>query len=90
MISRLFIVLFVLGPALLWLLLLLISMLLRMYGCTIWAKGPEQCIVLGTDIGAQIYPLWGLGYSLIPAVVWIPIALLIVGLLRFLNRIDLD
>lgn len=90
MIARIFVVLFVLGPALLWLLLLLISVLFRMYGCTIWARGPEQCIVFGIDIGPQIYPLWGLGYSLIPAVLWIPIALLIVGLSRFLGRIDLD
>ena len=83
---RIFGALFVLAPALLWLLLLLISILLRMYGCTIWARGPEQCIVFGLDIGAQIYPLWALGYLLIPAVLWIPIALLLVALIRFESR----
>ncbi len=59
---------------------------LNAYGCEISARGASPCWVLGTDIGEAIYPLWALGYLLIPVIGWIPLGLLILGAIWLLRR----
>ncbi len=51
-------------------------------GCTIWARGPEPCIVLGRDIGEHLYPLWSVGYQAMFGIGWVIDALLIWGLVK--------
>lgn len=76
--------LIVLWPAALWCFGLCLSLAIRLYGCTISARGPEACIVAGYDIGVFVYPLFGLGFYLIYVFLWMPVGLIIVFLLRVL------
>jgi len=46
-------------------------------GCTITARDVTPCIVLGRDIGPQLYPLFGLGYFLAFSVFWVVPGLLL-------------
>ena len=84
--SGLLSILIVLGPAILWLIGFAVAQLARLKGCKIWAKGPEECIILGADIGEFIYPLWSLGFYLLFVFLWVPIGLIILGILRFARR----
>lgn len=76
----------VLWPAFLWLFALLIAQLARFNGCTIWARGPEECLFLGADVGEYIYPLWALGFYLLYVFLWVPIGLILLGLIRLARR----
>jgi len=73
-------------PIFAWLLGLLIALLANLGGCKISAQGPQPCEVLGLDLGAALYPLWGLGFYLLYALLWIPIGLAIVGLIRAFRK----
>ena len=79
--------LFVLWPAILWVLSFAISVLARSAGCTIWARGPEPCVAFGVDFGGFLYSLWALGFMGIYVVVWIFFAILVVGLVRLMARV---
>ena len=76
----------VLWPVGLWLIGFIVAQLAWLNGCKIWARGPEECLILGTDVGAYIYPLWSLGIYLLGVLVWIPLGLILLGILRFLRR----
>ncbi len=80
--SRWVALLIVTWPALLWLSGLAVSLAAQSYGCTISARGPEPCIVFGRDYGEFLYPLWALGFSVIYVLLWLPIGLVLLGLLR--------
>ena len=84
--SSLALVVIVMWPGMLWLIGLGAAMIARLGGCSISARGPEPCLLLGLDLGGALYPLFGLGIYLIYVVLWIPLGLVIVGLLRWLNR----
>ena len=62
--------LFVLWPLILWLVALALGLLARWYGCEISARGPSPCVVLGHDLGEQLYPLWAMGYYFGFALLW--------------------
>lgn len=79
-------VLIVLWPALLWVTAFAVAQVARLNGCIIWARGPEECIFLGADIGEYLYPLWALGFSLIYVFLWVPIGLILLGVIRFLQK----
>jgi hypothetical protein len=73
-------------PALIWILAFLVVLLANLYGCTISARGPEECRVLGVDIGGALYPLWALGYYLVLVVFWVPVGVMIVAISSNLLR----
>jgi len=69
--------LFVLWPLILWLAAFAVGLSAHWYGCEISARGSSPCVVLGRDIGEQLYPLWAMGYFFGFALLWmIPAALL--------------
>jgi hypothetical protein len=76
----------VLWPAGLWLIGFFVAQLARLNGCKIWARGPEECLFLGMDVGEYIYPLWSLGFYLLGVFLWIPIGLILLGVIRFIRR----
>lgn len=57
--------LIVLWPVGLWLIEFCVYLLVRLNGCTLSAVGPQECLILGADIGEHVYPLWSLGFQLI-------------------------
>jgi hypothetical protein len=63
--------LLVLWPAILWILAFGIATIARMSGCDISAMGPSPCIVLGVDVGEDIYPLWALGLFAGFVLIWV-------------------
>jgi len=79
------VILIVFWPALIWLGAYTVVSIANLFGCKIWARGPEQCILLGVDIGPALYPLWAMGYYLGAVVAWIPIGLCIVALWGFVS-----
>ncbi|MDO6800708.1 hypothetical protein [Shimia thalassica] len=38
------------------------------------------------DVGEYIYPLWSSGYYLLGVFLWIPIGLILLGVIRFIRR----
>lgn len=78
--------LIVFWPAGLWVIGFLVAQVAQASGCKIWAKGPEECLVFGADVGEFIYPLWSLGFYLLGVFLWVPIGLIILGILRFTIR----
>lgn len=78
--------LIVMWPAILWLAAFAVSLIVRLNGCKISARGPEECIFLGADVGELIYPLWAMGYYLMFAFLWVPIGLIILGIIRLVRR----
>ncbi|KIC09996.1 hypothetical protein RA19_12565 [Leisingera sp. ANG-M1] len=78
--------LILLWPLALWVAGFIISQAAQTGGCKIWAKGPEECIFLGTNIGELIYPLWSLGFYLPFVLLWVPCGLIILGIIRFALR----
>jgi hypothetical protein len=78
--------LIVLWPAGLWSIGFIAYLLLRLNGCNISARGPEDCLIWGADFGEFIYPFWSLGVYLMAAVLWGPIGLILLGLLRVIKR----
>ena len=48
--------LIVLWPAIFWVFGFLAAQVARLNGCKVWAKGPVECIFLGSDIGELVYP----------------------------------
>ncbi len=68
------------------LLRLIAYLLLRLKGCNISARGPEECLIWGADFGEYIYPLWSLGFYLMGTFLWVPIGLILLGLLRAIKR----
>ncbi len=81
------IVVIVMWPVMLWLIGLGVAMIARLGGCSISAHGPEPCLRFGVDQGGALYPLFGLGLYLIYALLWIPLGLGIVGLIRWLSPV---
>ena len=79
-------VLIVLWPALLWIAAFTVAQIAQLNGCVIWARGPEECKFLGADIGEFLYPLWALGFSLLYVFLWIPIGLILLGVIRFVRK----
>jgi hypothetical protein len=78
--------LIVLWPAVLCAIGFLVYLLALLNGCKLTARGPEECMFLGTDFGEVIYPLWGLGIYLVYAFLWIPVGLIILAIARYLKR----
>lgn len=72
----------ILWPAVLWLLGVIAAQIVLLNGCTLTARGPEECLMLGFDVGEWVYPLWALGFFLVYVLIWIPIGLLLVGIIR--------
>jgi hypothetical protein len=73
-------------PAGLWLIGFFVAQLARLNGCKIWARGPEECLFLGMNVGENIYPIWSLGVYLMGVFLWIPIGLILLGVIRFIRR----
>lgn len=78
--------LIVLWPAGVWVIGFIAYLLLRLKGCNISARGPEECLIWGADFGEYIYPLWSLGFYLMGTFLWVPIGLILLGLLRVIKR----
>jgi hypothetical protein len=81
--SSLTAILIVLWPAGLCLLGFIVLLIANVNGCKVSAQGPSPCILLATDIGEYIYPLWALGYYLFYAFLWVPIGLILLGIIRY-------
>lgn len=79
-------VLIVLWPAILWGCGFIVSLIARWNGCKISARGPEECLFLGADVGEFLYPLWSLGFFLIYVFLWVPIGLIILGIVRHIYK----
>lgn len=79
-------VLIVLWPAILWGCGYSVSLIASWNGCKIWARGPEECIFFGTDVGEFIYPLWSLDFFLLYVFLWVPFGLIILGIVRYIYR----
>ncbi len=79
-------VLIVLWPALIWVVAFSVAQVARLNGCVIWARGPEKCMFFGSDIGEFLYPLWALGFSLLYVFFWIPIGLILLGIIRYARK----
>ncbi|MBO9477354.1 hypothetical protein J7382_07400 [Shimia sp. R11_0] len=74
-------------PVFVWLIGGIIAFLASLGGCQISSQGPQPCEILGLDLGAVLYPLWGLGFYLLYVFLWIPIGLVIVGLIRAFRNV---
>lgn len=74
-------------PALLWAVGFALVQIATLGGCKIWAKGPETCTVLGADMGGLFYNMFLMSWFLLAgAVFWMPIGLVLIGLVRYLRR----
>ena len=85
-ISMFFAVALVLWPAALWLVAFAVAFVAGRSGCKIWARGPEECMVLGMDIGEYLYPLWAMGYYMLGVILWIPIGFVLLILIWLARR----
>ena len=76
----------VLWPAGLWVIGFIVVQLAHLNGCKVWARGPEECLLLGVDFGEYLYPLSALGYYFVGIFLWVPIGLILLGFIRFIRR----
>ncbi len=76
----------VLWPAIFCILGFVVATAASLYGCTISAQGPKECVLLGVDIGGFLHPLWALGIYVVYAFIWVPIGLVILALVRWVRR----
>lgn len=77
---------FVFWPAAIWSVGAIIAVTAILSGCEITARGPEECVRFGADIGELIYPLWSLGFFLPIVIIWVAVTSPIVELVRLSLR----
>ncbi|WP_316015790.1 hypothetical protein [Roseobacter sp. HKCCA0434] len=78
--------LIVFWPAVLGVIVFALLLLARLGGCVVSARGPEECRQFGVDIGGLLYLVSNPGYFVLYTFLWIPIGLILVGIIRSLQK----